>query len=101
MMRIRDDIDQKRVAELMWAYMRDDPELGFMRMLADGDTFIARPLVNEDAVSPEVWSEILDFDKASAIIEEAGMTLMDVLKCSCFLKNMDDFITFNSIYEKY
>ena len=36
-----------------------------------------------------------------AIIEEAGMSLKDVLKCSCFLKNMDDFATFNSIYEKY
>ena len=40
-------------------------------------------------------------ENLKAIIEEAGMTLMDVLKCSCFLKNMDDFITFNSIYEKY
>ena len=37
----------------------------------------------------------------AAIIEESGMTLKDVLKCSCFLKNMDDFVTFNSIYDKY
>jgi len=81
MMRVRDDIDQKRVAELMWAYMRDDPELGFMRMLADGDTFIARPLVNEDAVEPEVWSEILDFDKASAIIEDAGSWAEGICHC--------------------
>ncbi|MGD9300256.1 MAG: RidA family protein [Desulfobacterales bacterium] len=40
-------------------------------------------------------------ENLKAIIEEAGMTLMDVLKCSCFLKSMDNFITFNSIYEKY
>ena len=37
----------------------------------------------------------------TAIIEEAGMALKDVLKCSCFLKNMDDFATFNAIYDKY
>lgn len=37
----------------------------------------------------------------TAIIEESGMSLKDVLKCSCFLKNMDDFVTFNSIYDKY
>ena len=37
----------------------------------------------------------------AAIIEESGMTFKDVLKCSCFLKNMDDFVTFNSIYDKY
>ena len=36
-----------------------------------------------------------------AIIEKAGMSLKDVLKCSCFLKNMDDFVTFNSIYDTY
>ena len=81
MMRIRDDVDQKKVAELMWTYMRGDPELGFMRMLADGETFIARPLVNEDAVEPEVWSEILDFDKASAIIDEAGSWAEGICHC--------------------
>jgi len=36
-----------------------------------------------------------------AIIEEAGMTLKNVLKCSCFLKNMEDFVTFNSVYDRY
>jgi 2-iminobutanoate/2-iminopropanoate deaminase len=36
-----------------------------------------------------------------AIIEEGGMSLEDVLKCSCFLKNMDDFVTFNSVYDQY
>lgn len=81
MMRIRDDIDQKKVAELMWTYMREDPELGFMRMLADGETFIARPLVNENALEPEVWTEILDFDKASAIIDDAGSWAEGVCHC--------------------
>jgi 2-iminobutanoate/2-iminopropanoate deaminase len=37
----------------------------------------------------------------TAIIEAAGMTLDNVLKCSCFLKNMEDFARFNSIYEEY
>jgi len=81
MMRVRDDVDQRRVAELMWAYMRDDPDLGFIRMLADGDTFIARPLVNEDALEPEVWTEILDHEKASAIIDEAGSWAEGVCHC--------------------
>ena len=40
-------------------------------------------------------------ENLKAIIEEGGMKLKDVLKCSCFLKNMDDFGTFNSIYDKY
>jgi 2-iminobutanoate/2-iminopropanoate deaminase len=36
-----------------------------------------------------------------AIIEGAGMALKDVLKCSCFIKNMDDFVAFNGVYENY
>jgi len=40
-------------------------------------------------------------ENVKAIIEEAGMTLKNVLKCSCFLNNMDDFVTFNSIYDRY
>lgn len=36
-----------------------------------------------------------------AIIEAAGMTLQNVLKCSCFLQNMDDFVKFNSVYNNY
>jgi ferredoxin/DNA-binding transcriptional ArsR family regulator len=81
MMRVREEVDQKRVAELMWAYMREDPNLGFMRMLAEGETFIARPLVNEDALEPEVWTEILDADKASAIIDEASSWAEGVCHC--------------------
>ena len=37
----------------------------------------------------------------SAIIAAAGMQLSDVVKCSCFLKNMDDFMRFNGVYERY
>ena len=40
-------------------------------------------------------------ENLKAIIEEAGMTLKNVLKCSCFLKNMGDFVTFNSVYDRY
>ncbi len=81
MMRVRDEVDQRKVAELMWAYMREDPELGFMRMLARGETFIARPLVHEDALEPEVWSEILDWEKATSIIDEAGSWAEGICHC--------------------
>jgi 2-iminobutanoate/2-iminopropanoate deaminase len=36
-----------------------------------------------------------------AIIEAAGMSLQDVVKCSCFLKDMSDFAKFNAVYETY
>lgn len=37
----------------------------------------------------------------AAIIEAAGMSLQDVVKCTCFLKDMNDFVRFNGVYEKY
>jgi len=37
----------------------------------------------------------------AAIIAAAGMSLQNVLKCSCFLKDMNDFAKFNTVYENY
>jgi len=37
----------------------------------------------------------------TAIIEAAGMSLQEVVKCSCFLKDMNDFVKFNGVYENY
>ncbi len=37
----------------------------------------------------------------TAIIEDAGMSLQDVVKCTCFLKDMNDFAKFNAVYENY
>jgi 2-iminobutanoate/2-iminopropanoate deaminase len=40
-------------------------------------------------------------DNLKAIIEAGGMGLRHVLKCSCFLKDMEDFVKFNSVYNTY
>ncbi len=40
-------------------------------------------------------------ENLQAIIKEAGMTLQNVLKCSCFLKDMEDFVKFNGVYNSY
>jgi 2-iminobutanoate/2-iminopropanoate deaminase len=36
-----------------------------------------------------------------AVIEASGMGLQNVLKCTCFLKDMEDFARFNSVYGAY
>lgn len=36
-----------------------------------------------------------------SLVEEAGMSLTNIVKCSIFLKNMDDFSTVNSVYATY
>lgn len=40
-------------------------------------------------------------ENVKAIIEAAGMQLENVVKCSCFLSNMEDFVRFNEVYESY
>ena len=40
-------------------------------------------------------------ENVKAIIEAAGMQLENVVKCSCFLSNMEDFVRFNKVYESY
>lgn len=36
-----------------------------------------------------------------AILSAANMSLSDVVKCSCFIKNMQDFADFNTVYAEY
>ena len=36
-----------------------------------------------------------------SLVEEAGLSLSNIVKCSIFLKNMDDFSIVNSVYATY
>lgn len=40
-------------------------------------------------------------ENIGAILEEAGTSFGNVIKTTCFLADMKDFATFNSVYEKY
>ena len=40
-------------------------------------------------------------ENLKAILEASGMTVQNVLKCTCFLKDMGDFERFNGVYNSY
>ena len=40
-------------------------------------------------------------ENLKAVIEAGGMGLENVLKCTCFLQNMEHFARFNSVYSTY
>ena len=40
-------------------------------------------------------------ENLKAVIEAGGMGLENVLKCTCFLQNMEHFARFNSVYHTY
>lgn len=90
MMRVRDEIDQKKVARDIWNYIHDDPTDGFMKMVSEGETFFARPVVHEDALEPDVHAEVLDFEKASQIIEDAGAYAVGLCHCRHIQQHLDN-----------
>ena len=40
-------------------------------------------------------------ENLKAVVEASGMGLENVLKCTCFLQNMEHFARFNSVYSTY
>ena len=57
-----------------------------------------------DAATGEVVGSTIEEQTAqvlkniSAILTEARITPNDIVKTTCFLKNMDDFVAFNQVY---
>lgn len=41
------------------------------------------------------------FDNIRRILEAAGMDFSNVVKCTCFLKDMNDYAAFNEVYGTY
>lgn len=55
---------------------------------------------NVEAVTIEEQTEQV-CKNLSAVLEAAGTSLENVVKTTCFLRNMEDFAKFNEVYAKY
>ena len=84
LMRTRGDIDQKYLSELFYQYI--DVEEDFIKSLFfDLDTKLARVFVQEPVLLTEKANHILDYERATHIIEEAEY--IGVGLCYCRHKN--------------
>ena len=80
MMRIRSDINQKLLSELFYQYLNVEDD--FIRALfTDGQTQLGRVFVNERALLPENDLVVLDYERATHIIETADP--MGISICYC------------------
>lgn len=80
MMRVRDDIDQKALAELFHQYLNVEED--FVRALfASGETQMGRTFVHEPALSADNALHVLDYERATDVIESAKH--MAVSTCYC------------------
>jgi ferredoxin len=80
MMRLRGDVDQKRLAELFHEYLNVEED--FVRELfGRGTTQLGRMYVQERALPAEVSLHVLDHERASAAIREASSVAVGVCYC--------------------
>lgn len=80
LMRVRGDIDQKVLAELFYEYLTVEGDF-MAALLGDGQTQVGRAFVHEPALSAENALEVLDYERASYIVESA--THIAVGLCYC------------------
>jgi len=82
MMRVRDDIDQKLLAELFYQYITVEDDF-IVALFTNGETQLGRVFVNERALlaAPETTMQVLDYERASEVIDTAQH--MGVGTCYC------------------
>ena len=79
----------------------------YSQAIAYGDfLFVSGQIAIDPKTGNLVEGEIEDqtdqvLKNLAAIISAAGMSLNNVVKCTCFLKDMNDFAKFNAVYANY
>jgi ferredoxin len=79
LMRIRTDIDQKTLSQLFYEYINLQEDFIKDLFLA-GKTSLGRVFVHEPGL-PEAHTEILDYEKASHVIQSAGAIAIGMCYC--------------------
>lgn len=80
MMRLRDDIDQKLLAELFYEYLNVEEDF-IKALFTRGETQLGRTFVQEPMLSEENGLHVLDYERSSEVIKTA--TDMGVGICYC------------------
>jgi NAD-dependent dihydropyrimidine dehydrogenase PreA subunit len=79
MMRAQDTVPKKRMAEALEAYTHGDDT--FVREVFDHETVIGRAMVHETALDAALESEVLDYERASAAVQEARSLAVSLCYC--------------------
>ena len=80
LMRVREDIDQKVLSELLFQYLNVEED--FVRELfAVGETQLGRAFVHEPALSTDNGLHVLDYERASEVIETAAHRGISICYC--------------------
>ena len=80
MMRIRKDVDQKLLGRLFYQYLNEEEDF-IKDLFGTGETKLGRTFVHEPVLSSENALHVLDYERASEVIETS--TAMAVGTCYC------------------
>ena len=80
LMRVRHDIDQKVLSELFYQYMNVEEDF-IKDLFGPGETKLGRTFVHEPVLSSDAALHVLDYERASEVIETASA--MAVGTCYC------------------
>jgi formate hydrogenlyase subunit 6/NADH:ubiquinone oxidoreductase subunit I len=87
MMRIRQDIDQKLLAELFYRYLNEEDDF-ILDLFGKGETKLGRVFVQESALPPEHSLEVLDYEKASEVIRTSPFIGVGICYCRHKMQHM-------------
>jgi ferredoxin len=80
LMRIRDDIDQKALAELFYQYLNVEEDF-IKNLFVDGETHLGRTYVHEPVLSSDNALHVLDYERASEVIKTATHRAVGMCYC--------------------
>ena len=103
MMRFRDDVNQKALAELFYQYMNVEEDF-IKALFTDGETQLGRTFVHEPVLSNENALQVLDYERASEVIKTAKPMSVGICYCRHKMEHlgracdapMEICMTFNS-----
>jgi formate hydrogenlyase subunit 6/NADH:ubiquinone oxidoreductase subunit I len=88
LMRIRGDIDQKLLAELFYQYLNVEED--FIRELfTQGATQLGRVFVQEPALAADESLQVLDYERATEVIESASHRGISLCYCRHKMDHLD------------
>ena len=89
MMRVRTDIDQKRMAGLLHTYLLEDKTFA-NALFAPGDAQVGRALVHEHILEADDLSEVLDWERATQLLEASGGGAVSLCYCRHKAEHLDE-----------
>ena len=106
LMRIRDDIDQKMLSKLFFQYLNVEEDF-IKDLFTKGETQLGRTFVHEPILSNENSLHVLDYERASNVIETASHLAVGLCYCRHKMDHLgracsapqDICMTFNSSAE--